>query len=110
MSHEFLENRLAPFDVRGETRPSFVHTKFMHAKSGPPTAPISPSGFSLGPVTSASTTHAPVGDFNLVSGVVSQGVRFGCGISVSGDGLLDLITVRLGHRGIGQQQSECTGK
>jgi hypothetical protein len=66
-------------------------------------------GFSLAAVTST-TRHAPIGNFNLMSGVVSQGMRFGCGISISGDGVLDLIAIRLSHRGIGQQQSECNGK
>jgi hypothetical protein len=64
--------------------------------------------FALAPVTSAS--HTFVGNFNLMSGVVSQGMRFGCGISISGNGLFDLFTIRLSHRGIGQQQSKCNGE
>jgi hypothetical protein len=78
--------------------------RFAHAGCG-----TSSLSFSLAPVTSTAR-HTPIGNFDLMSGVVGQGVRFGCGVSVSGDGLLDLIAIRLRHRGIGQQQSERNAK
>jgi hypothetical protein len=65
-------------------------------------------GFALGPVTTSSG-HAPIGNLNLSFGVVSHGMGLGCGISISGDGLFDLITIRLSHRGIGQRQSNRNG-
>jgi hypothetical protein len=59
-------------------------------------------------VTSTSTAarQTLVSNCNLMSRVVSQGVRFGCGISVSRNGLLDLIAISLRHRGIGQYESK----
>jgi hypothetical protein len=62
--------------------------------------------FSLGPVTSS---HTPIGNFNLSFTVGSHGVPFGRGIPISGYGLSDLITIGLSERGIGQQQTNYNG-
>jgi hypothetical protein len=61
--------------------------------------------FSLGPVASP---HTPISNFNLSFTVGSHGMPFGRGIPIGRYGLSDLITIGLSHRGIGQQQSNCT--
>jgi hypothetical protein len=40
---------------------------------------------------------------------VRHGVLFGRGISISGDGLSNLITIRPSHSEIGQQERKCNG-
>jgi hypothetical protein len=54
----------------------------------------------LGTVASA---HTLVSNCNLSCAVVSHGVLFGRGISISGDGLSNLIAIRLSRRGIGKE-------
>ena len=53
--------------------------------------------------------HTLVSNCNLSCAVVSHGVLFGRGISISGDGLSNLITIRPSHSEIGQQERKCNG-
>jgi hypothetical protein len=59
--------------------------------------------------TTSAARQTLISHCNLMSRVVSQGVRFGGGISIGGDGLLDLLTILLSHRGIGQHESKSNG-